>query len=91
MGRESCCRAAASSHGVAGQAAQDEEEVQGVCGGGGGDKLPKRQLRVFVCAGGGEGGKLPRMQDKPVYRVRYVFICTHCSLIHARVHVHFSS
>ena len=34
---------------------------------------------------GGGRGKLPRIQDKPVHRFG-MFICTHCSLVHARVH-----
>ena len=33
-------------------------------------------------------GNLLRIQDKPVHRFG-MFICTHCSLVHARVHVHF--
>ena len=33
-------------------------------------------------------GKLPRFQEKPVHRFG-MFICTHCILVHARVHVHF--
>ena len=46
---------------------------------------------LFPVWGGGAGageGKLPRIQDKPVHRFG-MFICTHCSLVHARVQVHF--
>ena len=37
---------------------------------------------------GGGRSKLPRIQDKPVHRFG-MLICTHCSLVHAKVHVHF--
>ena len=69
---------------------------------GGGGKLPRLRgiftpettctkapsLPVCVWGGWGRGGrgKLPRIQDKPVHRFG-MFICTHCSLVHARVHV----
>ena len=70
----------------------------------GGDKLPRvrgiprgiftpegrqtAQRQLHSPCGEGGRGKLPRIQDKPVHRF-CMLICTHFSLIHARVHVYF--
>ena len=68
-----------------GQAAQGEGHTPGYLHPGGETNCTKAaSLPVW-----GEGrGKLPRIQEKPVHRFG-MFICTHCSLVHARVHVHF--
>ena len=48
-----------------------------------GDKLNKGSFTPRVGRG---RGKLPGFQDKPIHRFG-MFICTHCSLVHARVQV----
>ena len=71
--------------GGGGQVAQSEGNTPGYLHPGGETKLHKGSFTPHVGRG---RGKLPSIQDKPVHRFG-MFICTHCSLVHARVHVHF--
>ena len=68
-----------------GQAAQGEGHTPGYLHPGGQTNCKKAASLPPVRRG---RGKLPRIQDKPVHWFG-MFICTHCILVHARVHVHF--
>ena len=74
-----------SPPGGRGQAAQGEGHTPGYLHPGGETNCTKAAL---LPVWGGGRGKLPRIQDKLVHRFG-MFICTHFSLVHARVHVHF--
>ena len=74
-----------SPPGGRGRAAQGEGHTPGYLHSGGETNCTKAaSLPVW----GGGRGKLPRIQDKSVHRFS-MSICIHCSLVHARVHVHF--
>ena len=87
-----CSRRGASSSGQGiftpwgeGQAAQGEGHTPGYLHPGGETNCT---MAASLPVWGVGRGKLSRIQDKPVHRFG-MFICTHCSLVHARVHVHF--